>query len=84
MEPLAEVRIAEELRRVMESRLILEQDVRRTLEHAEANKDWVEDRTTRLRIASLRVGCVTYWVEYSEENGVLTVHDAYSHRMEVR
>ena len=41
------------------------------------------NRSPSHRIASLRVACVTYWVEYSEYDGSYVLHDAYSHRMEV-
>ena len=64
--------------------MILEQEVRRTIDHAEEKGDWIEEVKSGRRLASLRVGCVTYWVEYSAGDDEFVVHDAYSHRMEVR
>ena len=84
MEPSHNVQIAQELRPLLETRMILEQDIQRTIESAEQNGDIIEDQLTGRRLASLRVAGVTYWVEYSEQDGAYLVHDAYSHRMEVR
>lgn len=84
MERLPDLVISDEVRRTLEKRMILEQDLRRVLNHAEENSDFIDDSSTGRRMASLRVACVTYWVEYSVGEGVFTVHDAWSHRMEVR
>jgi hypothetical protein len=84
MEPSRNVLIPEELKSLFEKRMILEQDIQRTIDSAERNRDIIEDQRTGRRLASLRVACVTYWVEYSEQDGAYLVHDAYSHRMEVR
>ncbi len=84
MEPSRNVQIGEELKPLLEKRMILEQEVRRTIDHAEEKGDWIEEVKSGRRLASLRVGCVTYWVEYSAGDEEFVVHDAYSHRMEVR
>ncbi len=84
MEPSSNVLIPEELRPLLEKRMILDQDVQRTIDSAQHSFDFIEDQFSGRRLASLRVACVTYWVEYSEEDGAYRVHDAYSHRMEVR
>ncbi len=84
MEPSRNVLISDELSELLEKRMILEQDVRRTIYYAEDSGDIIEDHSTGHRVASLRVACVTYWVEYSEYDGSYVLHDAYSHRMEVR
>jgi glutamate synthase (NADPH) small chain len=84
MEPSCNVQIPEELRPLLEKRMILEQDIQRTIYSAEQSGDIIENQLTGRRLASLRVACVTYWVEYSEQDGAYLVHDAYSHRMEVR
>ncbi len=84
MEPSRNVLISEELRRAIEKRMVLEQDVQRTIDHAEKSGDVIEDASTGRRLASLRVACVTYWVEYSITGSDCVAHDAWSHRMEVR
>ena len=84
MDPSRPLLIPDELQKLLEKRMILEQDVRRTIDQAEENADWIEDQASGHRLASLHVACVTYWVEYSFRDGATVVHDAYSHRMEVR
>jgi Fe-S oxidoreductase len=84
MEPSRNVLIPDSLKQLLEKRMILEQDVRRTIDSAEESGEIIEDQSTGRRLASLRVACVTYWVEYSLAGDDFEVHDAYSHRMEVR
>jgi len=84
MKPSRMIVIAEELRQLLEKRMILESDVRNTINSAEESDDWIEEKSSGHRLASLRVACVTYWVEYSVDEDVYRLHDAYSHRMEVR
>ena len=84
MEPMRNLLIPDDVRQVLEKRMILEQDVRRVIDQAEAGGDRIQDQSTGHCLASLRVGCVTYWVEYSDDDGAYMVHDAWSHRMEVR
>jgi NADPH-dependent glutamate synthase beta subunit-like oxidoreductase len=84
MDPSRTLLISEELRQLLEKRMILEQDVQRVLSHAEETGERIEDQATGHTLASLRVACVTYWVEYTERDGEVELHDAWSHRMEVR
>ena len=67
----------------LERRMILLEDVRRVIEHAEQTGEKLEDRQTGRSLASFRPAAVTYWVEYSASDGAFAVHDAYSHRMQV-
>ncbi|HET6436419.1 MAG TPA: heterodisulfide reductase-related iron-sulfur binding cluster [Anaeromyxobacter sp.] len=67
----------------MERRMILLEDVRKVIEHAESTGQKLEDVTAGRFLASHRPATVTYWVEYSVVPGGFAVHDAYSHRMEV-
>jgi glutamate synthase (NADPH/NADH) small chain len=64
--------------------MILVEDVRRTIAYAEATGDKIENPETGRLLASHRSTCVTYWVEYSPQGAAFAVHNAYSHRMEVR
>ena len=84
MEPMRNLLIPDDVRQLLEKRMILEQDVRRVINHAEAGGDCIQDQSTGHCLASLRVSCVTYWVEYSVGDSAYTVYDAWSHRMEVR
>jgi hypothetical protein len=84
MDPSIALHISEEVRTLLEERMILVEDVRRTIAHAEQTGDKIENPATGRSVASFRPVSVTYWVEYSPEGGGFAVHNAYSHRMEVR
>ncbi|MGD0293374.1 MAG: pyridine nucleotide-disulfide oxidoreductase/dicluster-binding protein [Terracidiphilus sp.] len=84
MESSIALHISEEVRALLEERMILVEDVRRTIAHAEQTGDKIENPAIGRTVASFRPVSVTYWVEYSPEGGGFAVHNAYSHRMEVR
>jgi len=84
MEPAVELLISEGVKALLEKRMILVEDVRRTIAYAEATGDKIENPETGRLLASHRSTCVTYWVEYSPQGAAFAVHNAYSHRMEVR
>jgi Fe-S oxidoreductase len=83
VEPSLKLQISEDVRLLLEKRMILIEDVRRTIEYAESTGDKLENPTTGRSLASFRSACVTYWVEYSAQGDEFVVHDAYFHRMEV-
>ncbi len=76
--------ISEEVEKLLEERMILVEDVRRTIAYAEQTGDKIENPATGRLVASIRPVSVTYWVEYSPVEDGFAVHNAYSHRMEVR
>lgn len=84
MESPIELEISGELLQLLEKRMILLEDVRRSIAHAEGTGDKIDNPATSRSLASFRSACVTYWVEYSAQGTVFVVHNAYSHRMEVR
>jgi len=84
MDELFELEIAEEVRALLEKRMILVEDVRQAVEHAEKTGEKLEQPGTGHWLAMWRPSCVTYWVEYSGGAGSFTVHNAYSHRMQVK
>ena len=49
----------------------------------ETGRRFVEPATGHL-LATLAIGAVTYWVEYTPEGARYRVHSAYSHRMEFK
>jgi len=67
---------------LMEKRMILVEDVRKVISHAESTGEKILSQTGRF-VASYRPASVTYWVEYSAQGSGFVVHNAYSHRMEV-
>ena len=75
------IEIPVEVRTQMEQRMILTDDVRQVIEHAEKSGEKILDQSTGHYIARFRPGGVTYWVEYSAPGEGFIVHNAYSHRM---
>jgi glutamate synthase (NADPH/NADH) small chain len=68
---------------LMEDRLILADDVRQVIAHAERTNGWLLNPQTGHRLAHYRPATVTYWVEYAPDGDAYTVFNAYSHRMDV-
>lgn len=74
--------ITDEVRDRMEARLILVEDVVRTIAAAEGSGRRMATAAGTLT-ASHRPAAVTYWVEYEPVEGGFRVLNAYSHRMTV-
>jgi len=77
------LRMAPDVRKRIDERRILEDDLRRVIDHAER---------TGKRLENLRTGCyraycqtenVTFWVDYTPGEEGFTVHNAYCHRMKI-
>jgi NADPH-dependent glutamate synthase beta subunit-like oxidoreductase len=78
-----ELILSAEVQADLEKKLILLDDVRQTIRHAESSGEKLLDNKTGRFIASFRPVSMTYWVEYTVEDGRYTVHRAYSHRMQL-
>ena len=79
-----ELTFTDEARSLMDSRMILTDDVIAVLNDYREHGEAVLDSETGLLIARRRLGNATFWVKFTEdqEQGY-TVHGAYSHRMNV-
>ncbi|HVN20739.1 MAG TPA: heterodisulfide reductase-related iron-sulfur binding cluster [Dongiaceae bacterium] len=75
--------ISPEILARLEKRMILLEDVRKVIAHAEATGQKLWNPQTHRFLASYRPAAVTYWVEYTIQQENFVVHNAYSHRMEV-
>lgn len=75
------IEIPQTMRKLMEQRMILVDDVKQVIRHAEETGEKMLDQESGRWVAHFRPGCVTYWVEYSAESSGIFVHNAYSHRM---
>ncbi len=75
--------LSDTVRKLMEQRMILADDVRQVISHAEASGEKMLNQETGRQVARFRPGCVTYWVEYTTNEAGFIVHNAYSHRMSV-
>ena len=75
--------ISPEVRAQLERRMILVDDVRKVVAHAEATGEKILHPQSGRFIACYRPAAVTYWVEYSVQQTGIVIHKAYSHRMQV-
>ncbi|WP_031513695.1 pyridine nucleotide-disulfide oxidoreductase/dicluster-binding protein [Desulfofalx alkaliphila] len=73
--------IPDEVREIMEDRLILVEDIQRVIEHAERTGKKMLNRNTGRYLAYHRPVSVTYWVEYLPQDDGYLVYNTYSHRM---
>jgi Fe-S oxidoreductase len=76
--------ISREIHALLEKRMILEDDIRRVIEHAEQSGQKLVVGASQHFLASWRSTCVTCWVEYSNSETGYVVYNAYSHRMQVQ
>ena len=72
-----------EVRRRIDDRRILEDDIRRVIDHAEQSGKRLHNLRTGHFLAYLQSENVTFWVEYSPGDIGFTVHNAYCHRMKI-
>ena len=84
-EPVPEIDliVSEAVRADMERKMILVEDVARTIAEAEATGKKLKDKTTGRSIATHRIGEFTCWAEYELTPAGIVVHRAYGHRMQV-
>ena len=75
--------LSAELRALIESRLILVEDIQKVIEHAETSGERFINQENNHTLAYFKPNSITYWVEYAKNNAGYLVHDAYSHRMEL-
>ena len=77
------LRISDGVRELMAQRMILVEDVEQVIQWAESTGARLVQKKTGHFLAHYRPGTVTYWVEYSSDEDGFTIHNAYSHRMEI-
>lgn len=75
--------ISNEVRKILEERLILEEDIQNVLKHANETGLNLVNPVTKHLLAYFCPAYVTYWVEYSRDGETFTIYNAYSHRMTI-
>jgi len=75
--------VAPEVAAVLDKRRILEDDIRQVLYRARQRDAYLVHGKTGNRIASARLGEVTFWVEYREKQDVFRILRCWSHRMTI-
>jgi len=75
--------ISDKVRDLMAQRMILVEDVQQVIQWAESTGTKLVQKQTGHFLAHYKPGTVTYWVEYSAAEVGFTIHNTYSHRMEL-
>jgi NADPH-dependent glutamate synthase beta subunit-like oxidoreductase len=75
--------ISPEVQLILEDRRILVSDIQKVIHNAESTGETLFHPATGHYIAAFKPYKATFWVEYSVSGKGFTVHNAYSHRMEV-
>jgi hypothetical protein len=72
--------ISDTLRSYMETRHILDDDIRRVIDHAEKTGEKLYQPDNSVFLSKLRVNEVYFYAEYAPMKGGYRVYSAYSHR----
>jgi len=75
--------ISDELTEKLNKLLILEDNIRATVEHSESTGNKAYDPQKDYYIGHLKQGYMTYWVMYKKEGEAYRIINAYCHRMTI-
>jgi hypothetical protein len=75
--------MTDEVRKRIDDRRILENDIRRVIDQAEKTGKRLQNSGTGHFLAYLQSDNVTFWVEYSPADNGFLVYNAYCHRMQI-
>jgi glutamate synthase (NADPH) small chain len=75
--------ISPNVRELLDKRRILTEDVQKVIRHAEKSGERFFHSSTGRYKAAFKPYNVTFWVEYTPAGEGYTIHNAYSHRMEM-
>ncbi len=85
LSPEYKIVIPEDIAKILDERMILEEDVYDVIGAYHAGGSAAYDEKSGLLTSSLRKGNVTFWLTFTEDDAdVYTIRGAYSHRMKVR
>ena len=71
------------VRHAMQERRILESDIEKVVKHVSETGQYIKHGTSGRCLASFRPVSVTYWIEFTLEDAVYTIHNTWSHRMNI-
>jgi Fe-S oxidoreductase len=75
--------ISEEVYEKMDRLHISEEDVYEVVEYCEQNNETVFDPETSILTGHLRIGIITYWVQYKKGSDKIDIVNVYCHRITV-
>lgn len=76
--------IPDDVMRVVDERYILIEDIEKVIKHSQDTGERFFNPQDLSYLANTRIGEVTYWVRYTEKDGLIKVLSVYSHRMEIK
>ena len=80
---LPEVSIPPELKNRLLKRLIMEEEIRKTVDFCERTSNKIHDSEKGTYTGHMKIGLITLWIEYKKDDEGYTLCNAYSHRMEI-
>jgi hypothetical protein len=75
--------LGDDVEKKMDDRYILLNEIKQVIHHAETNGVKFIDKKTGHSLAHLKIGHVTYWVEYERSGDSYKVYKTYSHRIQI-
>jgi hypothetical protein len=75
--------ISSDVQKLLDDRHIIEEDIRRVIEHAEATGLKLYEEGSNRFLSKLRIYEAMFYVEYSSDQGVYRIHTAYFHRFKL-
>lgn len=72
-----------EVRKRIDERRIMEDDIKKVIDHAERTGKRLLNAATGQFRACCQPENVTFWVDYTSGDDGFTVHNAYCHRMKI-
>ena len=76
--------ISDEIHSYMEVRHILEDDLKRVIDHAEKTGEKLYEPDSSILLSKLRMNAVYFYAEYSPCAGGYKIYGAYSHRFLIK
>jgi hypothetical protein len=77
------LQISDEIKKLLEERHILEDEIKQVIYHAEADGDKLYESETNTYLSKLRIGNATFYVKYSVEKESYPIQSAYVHKSEI-
>ena len=90
LEPLSaaakalKIEIPDDVKSLLEDRHVLEEDIRRVIEHGESTGLKLYRPGTDRFLSKLRIYEAMFYVEYSSDKEVYRIHTAYTHRFKLQ
>jgi hypothetical protein len=75
--------ISEDVRKLLDDRHVLEDDIRRVIDHAESTGLKLYQPDTPYLLSKMRIHEAMFYVEYSKDKGSFRIHTAYTHRFKL-